>query len=215
MTTIGAPLLAAWPIAPASAAGRALRIAEPVEDPLGEERLGRDHVGHVERRARRGPTACGSSSHGSGAAASGARGSNVVIDASMADRKARATHGSADRRDDRRGRRRARMEVTNAGRVDGAAGLEGRVRRLGSGRGLGRGRSSWPRRPRSSGSSRSGSSTTSTPSPSRPTRSRSSRSASCRRSRSVDPPRPARPHGRLHRRSATRPTRRSCRRRST
>ena len=79
VTMIGAPLLAAWPIAPASRPAGPCRVGEPVEDPLGEERLGGDHVGHVERRPGADRSAVGSSSHGSGAAASGARGSNVVI----------------------------------------------------------------------------------------------------------------------------------------
>ncbi len=64
----------------------------------------------------------------------------------------------------------------DAGRIVGPAGLEGRVRRLGSGRRPGRTPSSWRSRPRRSGSSRCGCSTTSTLSPSRRTRSRSSRS---------------------------------------
>ena len=69
----------------------------------------------------------------------------------------------------------------DAGRVDGAAGLEGRVRRLGSGRGVGPDGRARAARRRSSASSRSGCSTISTPFPSRPTRSRSNRSPCSRR----------------------------------
>ena len=134
VTTIGAPLLAAWPIAPAS------RPAGPCGS-AGDR--GSARPGTARRRscrscgtaARRGLGGVGSSSQGSGAAASGARRIERRHPPSMPAASDAQARGSARSADDHGGRTTAGRD--DAGRIADPAGLEGRVQRLGSGRRVG------------------------------------------------------------------------------
>ena len=96
VTMTGSPAVAVVAIAAASARPPAVRARLAREDPAGQRGLGRDHVGHVIRRAGPRGSACRCEAHGSGGPGRGAVGSKpsvVVIE--REDRLEVASAGSA------------------------------------------------------------------------------------------------------------------------
>ncbi len=165
--------------------GQRRRLASPAgvagEDPAGQRRLGRDHVGHVVRRAGAPARACRCEAHGSGGPGRGAVGSKAASS---------RRHRSEDRRAEPPGRRprgaaspprprdavaaaRTPPRVTMAPRgpdreermqvgLMAPQGWKGEYDGWDAADGVGADRRARARRPRRSASSRCGSSTTST-----------------------------------------------------